>query len=60
MKGKETIRWQIYANAAMTVLTLLALIPFILLIIASFTDNQWATVNGFSFFPGKWSMEAYK
>ena len=39
MKGKETIRWQIYANAAMTVLTLLALIPFILLIIASFTDN---------------------
>lgn len=39
--------------------TALALIPFILLIIASFTDNQWATVNGFSFWPAKWSMEAY-
>ena len=37
----------------------LALLPFILLIIASFTDNQWATVNGFSFWPAKWSMEAY-
>ncbi len=60
MKGKETIRWQIYANTAMTILTILALIPFILLIIASFTDNQWATVNGFSFFPEKWSLEAYK
>ena len=33
----------------------LALLPFILLIIASFTDNQWATVNGFSFWPAKWS-----
>ena len=29
------------------------------LIVASFTDNTWATANGFSFFPKKWSLDAY-
>jgi len=36
------------------------LLPFILLVIVSFTDNDWAIANGFSFFPQKWSMDAYK
>ncbi|MFR6470567.1 MAG: carbohydrate ABC transporter permease, partial [Lachnospiraceae bacterium] len=56
---KESSKWNLLSNAAMILFTALALIPFILLIIASFTDNQWATVNGFSFWPAKWSMEAY-
>ena len=37
--------------------TLAALFPFVLLVIASFTDNKWATVNGFSFFQSL-SLEA--
>ena len=45
---KESSKWNLLANAVMIIFTALALIPFILLIIASFTDNQWATVNGFS------------
>ena len=60
MKMKESTRWQIGANAFMIILTLSALLPFILLVIASFTDNNWATVHGFSFFPAKWSLEAYR
>ena len=56
---KESSKWNLLANAVMIIFTALALIPFILLIIASFTDNQWATVNGFSFWPAKWSLEAY-
>ena len=39
---------------------LLAILPFILLVIASFTDNQTALVNGYSFTPEKWSLEAYQ
>ena len=31
-----------------------------LLIIASLTDNGWALANGFSYFPGKWSISAYQ
>jgi putative aldouronate transport system permease protein len=42
------------------VVALLALLPFILLVIASFTDNTWAAANGYSFFPKKWSLEAYR
>lgn len=36
-----------------------AILPFILLIIASFTDSTTVLKNGFSFFPEKWSAEAY-
>lgn len=57
---KESTRWQILSHVVLAIFTICALLPFILLIIASFTDNQWATVNGFSFFPGKWSLEAYR
>jgi putative aldouronate transport system permease protein len=39
---------------------LCALLPFVLLIIASFTDNSWAVAKGYSFFPGKLSLEAYR
>lgn len=34
--------------------------PFVLLIIASFTDNNVAITEGFSFFPSKWSTDAYQ
>lgn len=44
----------------MAFLAILALLPFVLLIVGSFTDNTWATTNGFSFFPGKWSLAAYQ
>lgn len=43
----------------MLILSILALLPFILLVIASFTDSAAVTANGFSFFPEKWSLEAY-
>lgn len=39
---------------------LCALLPFALLIIASFTGNAWAAARGYSFFPGKLSLEAYR
>ena len=42
------------------IMTLLALLPFVLLIIASLTDEEIAIKNGFSFFPEKWGLSAYK
>ena len=41
-------------------LSVTALIPFVLLIISSLTDEQTAIKNGFSFFPEKWSLGAYE
>lgn len=60
MKMKESTVWQFISNGVMALFTLCALLPFILLIIASFTDNTWATVHGFSFFPEEWSLGAYE
>lgn len=57
---KESTVWQIVAHAVMIIGSLLALLPFVLLIIASFTDNQTALINGYSFTPEKWSLEAYE
>lgn len=48
------------AHAALILLTLAAIVPFVLLIIASFTDNNVAITEGFSFFPSKWSTDAYQ
>ena len=51
--------WNIGANIVMCVLSFLALAPFILLIIASFTDETVAMENGYSYFPAKFSLEAF-
>lgn len=56
---KDTKVIQIIAHGVMALVSILALLPFILLIVASFTDNTWAVANGFSFFPAKWSADAY-
>ena len=36
------------------------LLPFILMIIGSFTDNTTVLLNGYSLFPEKWSIAAYE
>ncbi|HIS48256.1 MAG TPA: carbohydrate ABC transporter permease [Candidatus Scybalocola faecigallinarum] len=38
----------------------MAVMPFILLVIASFTDETVAILNGYSYFPEKWSLDAYR
>jgi putative aldouronate transport system permease protein len=60
MRNFEETRWQILSHAIMVILTACAVLPFVLLVIASLTDNQWAVVHGFNFFPGKWSLAAYQ
>ncbi len=60
MKTREHLGTQIITNAICVMATIIAILPFILLILASFTDNNWASVNGFSFFPKEWSLTAYK
>ncbi len=60
MKTNEERRFQIFANAVMILLSLLAIIPFALLVISSFTDNSTLIANGYSFLPEKWSTYAYE
>ncbi len=60
LKTKEFYRIQTLAHIICVVFGFLAVMPFILLIIASLTDNDWALANGFSYFPERWSTAAYQ
>ncbi|MEG1752439.1 MAG: carbohydrate ABC transporter permease [Christensenella sp.] len=52
--------FQIFANIVLIVLALFCVIPFLLLIISSFTDELALMRNGYGFFPEKISFDAYK
>lgn len=39
---------------------LMCLFPFLLVIVSSFTDEQTLLINGYSLFPKKWSVAAYR
>ena len=58
-KRTDEERWLNASHIVLTICCILVIIPFLLLIIASLSDNSWVTANGFSFFPGKWSVTAY-
>ena len=57
---KQDRKIQIIAYIVLGFLTFSALLPFILLIIVSFTDNSATIVNGYSFLPEKFSLSAYQ
>ena len=59
MLTTEDKRTQVVAHAVCILFTALALLPFILMIVVSFTDNDWASVNGYTYFPKLWSLKAY-
>lgn len=60
MKTREYKITQVLVNAICIIATFCAIIPFVLLIVGSFTDDKWASTHGFTFFPGEWSLDAYR
>ena len=53
-------RFQIFGNIVMIIISLCAVIPLILMVISSFTDNDALIRDGYSFTPQKWSAYAYQ
>ncbi len=60
MKMKKMSKFSLFANAFLTLAVLFCAIPLVLLLISSFTDNNTLLLNGYSFFPKKVSLAAYK
>ena len=60
MRGKEEKRFQILAHIILAFLSFLAVVPFVLMIVSSLTDNNTLIANGYSFWPEKWSLYAYE
>ena len=52
-------RFKVWATVILAVLAIIALLPLILILIASFTEEQTLLRNGYSFFPEIWSTDAY-
>jgi putative aldouronate transport system permease protein len=52
-------RFEITSTVVLAILAVIALLPLILILIASFTDETTLLRNGYSFFPEKWSTDAY-
>jgi putative aldouronate transport system permease protein len=59
MIGKSEKRMKILAHVILTFFSIMAVLPFILLISASFTDEKAALQYGFSFIPKVFSLNAY-
>lgn len=55
----DSKRFEITSTVVLALLTLMALLPIILILIASFTDETTLLRNGYSFFPEKLSGDAY-
>ena len=59
-KSKDVKLFNVLSYTIILVIALICLIPFLMVIIGSFTSEQEIIANGFSFFPKEWSIEAYK
>ncbi len=59
-KIRSERRFQIIGNIIMIIISLCAIIPLLLMVISSFTDNDVLIRNGYSFTPAKWSVAAYQ
>ena len=59
MREKPFSKYQILSNLIMIIWTVLIILPFILLFMSSITDEKVLVANGYSFWPTKFSMDAY-
>lgn len=57
---KSEKKFQIVAHVVLIILSINAILPMILMLISSFTDNDTLISEGYSFTPSKWSTYAYE
>lgn len=58
-KMTDEKKFGVGSTVILTVLTAVTLLPIILIVIASFSEEQALLANGYSFWPEKWSLDAY-
>jgi putative aldouronate transport system permease protein len=60
LRTREDRIYQVVGHIIMALISLAAVVPIILLLVSSFTDNDALIRNGYAFFPEKWSAYAYE
>lgn len=53
-------RFQIFAHIVLIILSVLALMPMVLMVMSSITDDSTLIAEGYKFFPSKFSLYAYE
>ena len=57
---KDEKKFQVFAHIVLIILSLLAVLPMILMLMSSFTDNDVLIAEGYKFIPSKFSTYAYE
>jgi putative aldouronate transport system permease protein len=57
---KEYRGWQLTAHIVLCLLAISCILPFVLLFMASITDDSVITTQGYTFFPTQYSLGAYE
>ena len=57
--ASDAKRFKVISTIVLGILAVIALLPIILIVIASFTEETTLLRNGYSFFPKQWSTDAY-
>ncbi|MBO5622999.1 MAG: carbohydrate ABC transporter permease [Butyrivibrio sp.] len=57
--ASDAKRFKVISTVVLGILAVIALLPIILIVIASFTEETTLLRNGYSFFPKQWSTDAY-
>lgn len=60
MLGKQDKIFNVAAHIVLIISSIFCAVPFIIMIVASFTDENYLIANGYSFFPKAFSLEAYE
>lgn len=59
LNSKGEVGFRRFAFIILSVMALSAFLPFVLIIVSSFTKEASLIKNGYSFFPKEWSMDSY-
>ena len=54
------MRYQVLCHVVLVLLTIFMVFPFVLLFMSSITEENTLIMNGYSLFPEKFSLEAYR
>ncbi len=60
VKSKSFIKYQAIINIALIIITLIMILPLVLLFMSSVSSESSLLNNGYSFFPEKFSLNAYQ
>lgn len=59
VKSRSDITAQVVAHIVLIIFSVASIVPFILLVVSSFTQEQELIASGYTFFPKHWSLESY-